>query len=148
MIYHLTIIILSLFQKRAKAQSLLDKVFEHLELIEKDYFGLQFVDTGPPTTSTNVDGTVRHILTSESIIFVCILSNYRKINYSCVYLSLVENRSTHIDALVSFRKIIMTAHIYTLSRVENQYTHIYGLFSSSKSKHPHFANISFCLSFI
>ena len=37
----------SSLQKRAKAQSLLDKVFEHLELIEKDYFGLQFVDSGP-----------------------------------------------------------------------------------------------------
>ncbi|XP_050418197.1 tyrosine-protein phosphatase non-receptor type 4 isoform X4 [Patella vulgata] len=30
--------------KRGKAQQLLDKVFEHLELVEKDYFGLQFVD--------------------------------------------------------------------------------------------------------
>jgi hypothetical protein len=30
-----------LFQKRGKAQHLLDKVFEHLELIEKDYFGCQ-----------------------------------------------------------------------------------------------------------
>ncbi|KAK2151210.1 hypothetical protein LSH36_372g03023, partial [Paralvinella palmiformis] len=33
--------------KRAKAQVLLDKVFEHLELIEKDYFGLQFLDVAP-----------------------------------------------------------------------------------------------------
>ncbi|ESO98502.1 hypothetical protein LOTGIDRAFT_142880, partial [Lottia gigantea] len=30
--------------KRGKAQQLLDKVFEHLELVEKDYFGLQYVD--------------------------------------------------------------------------------------------------------
>lgn len=33
--------------KRAKAQHLLDKVFDHLELIEKDYFGLQFLDLSP-----------------------------------------------------------------------------------------------------
>ncbi|XP_033762691.1 LOW QUALITY PROTEIN: tyrosine-protein phosphatase non-receptor type 4-like [Pecten maximus] len=33
--------------KRAKAQHLLDKVFDHLELVEKDYFGLQFVDLSP-----------------------------------------------------------------------------------------------------
>ncbi|XP_064647817.1 tyrosine-protein phosphatase non-receptor type 4-like isoform X4 [Lineus longissimus] len=33
--------------KRAKAQHLLDKVFEHLELIEKDYFGCQYLDTSP-----------------------------------------------------------------------------------------------------
>jgi len=30
--------------KRAKGQDLLDKVFDHLELVEKDYFGLQFAD--------------------------------------------------------------------------------------------------------
>ncbi|KFM70582.1 Tyrosine-protein phosphatase non-receptor type 4, partial [Stegodyphus mimosarum] len=28
--------------KRSKGQILLDMVFQHLELIEKDYFGLQF----------------------------------------------------------------------------------------------------------
>ncbi|XP_046327998.1 tyrosine-protein phosphatase non-receptor type 4-like isoform X5 [Haliotis rufescens] len=33
--------------KRAKAQNLLDKVFEHLELVEKDYFGLQYLDLPP-----------------------------------------------------------------------------------------------------
>lgn len=37
------------FQKRAKAQHLLDKVFGHLELVEKDYFGLQFIDIAPPS---------------------------------------------------------------------------------------------------
>ena len=44
-------------QKRAKAGTLLDKVFEHLELIEKDYFGLQYVDSGP-----TADGMVGHFL--------------------------------------------------------------------------------------
>jgi hypothetical protein len=34
-------------QKRQKAQHLLEKVFEHLELVEKDYFGLQFMDNAP-----------------------------------------------------------------------------------------------------
>ncbi|KAJ8313692.1 hypothetical protein KUTeg_008253 [Tegillarca granosa] len=33
--------------KRAKSQHLLDKVFDHLELVEKDYFGLQFIDLTP-----------------------------------------------------------------------------------------------------
>jgi tyrosine-protein phosphatase non-receptor type 4 len=32
---------------RGKAQQLLDKVFEHLELVEKDYFGLQYLDLAP-----------------------------------------------------------------------------------------------------
>ena len=43
------------FQKRAKAQHLLDKVFDHLELIEKDYFGLQFLDLSPdPDTMVRI----------------------------------------------------------------------------------------------
>ncbi|XP_059157704.1 tyrosine-protein phosphatase non-receptor type 4-like isoform X2 [Physella acuta] len=33
--------------KRGKAQQLLDRVFEHLELVEKDYFGLQYMDQSP-----------------------------------------------------------------------------------------------------
>ncbi|XP_043281323.1 tyrosine-protein phosphatase non-receptor type 4 isoform X3 [Venturia canescens] len=37
--------------KRAKGQVLLDLVFQHLELIEKDYFGLQYAENGS-TTST------------------------------------------------------------------------------------------------
>lgn len=36
-----------LLQKRGKAQQLMDKVFEHLELVEKDYFGLQYMDLSP-----------------------------------------------------------------------------------------------------
>lgn len=34
---------------------LLDKVFGHLELVEKDYFGLQFVDLSPAP-----DGMISH----------------------------------------------------------------------------------------
>ena len=46
------------FQKRAKAQKLLDKVFEHLELVEKDYFCLQYFDTG---SEINVSITARFV---------------------------------------------------------------------------------------
>lgn len=35
-----------ILQKRAKGQVLLDLVFQHLELIEKDYFGLQYAENG------------------------------------------------------------------------------------------------------
>jgi hypothetical protein len=40
-------------QKKAKGQELLDKVFQHLELVEKDYFGLQFSDNGTPPVSSS-----------------------------------------------------------------------------------------------
>ena len=33
------------FQRKAHGQELLDLVFKNLDLVEKDYFGLQFMDT-------------------------------------------------------------------------------------------------------
>ncbi|XP_050438870.1 tyrosine-protein phosphatase non-receptor type 4 [Adelges cooleyi] len=41
--------------KRAKGQALLEAVFQHLELIEKDYFGLQFTDNGLVPSAANTD---------------------------------------------------------------------------------------------
>ncbi|XP_051154879.1 tyrosine-protein phosphatase non-receptor type 4 isoform X3 [Leptopilina boulardi] len=38
--------------KRAKGQVLLDLVFQHLELIEKDYFGLQYAENGTINSSS------------------------------------------------------------------------------------------------
>jgi len=32
------------FQRKAKGQDLLDKVCGHIDLLEKDYFGLNYVD--------------------------------------------------------------------------------------------------------
>nr|CAD7571593.1 unnamed protein product [Timema californicum] len=42
-------------EKRAKGHLLLDMVFQHLELIEKDYFGLQFSENGSVPNSNNSD---------------------------------------------------------------------------------------------
>ena len=36
------------FQKNALGKELLEKVCQHLDLIEKDYFGLQYVDERLP----------------------------------------------------------------------------------------------------
>jgi len=49
-------------QKRAKAQNLLDRVFDHLELIEKDYFGLQFLDLAPDPDTIHRDKMVCSLL--------------------------------------------------------------------------------------
>ncbi|XP_063233077.1 tyrosine-protein phosphatase non-receptor type 4 isoform X2 [Bacillus rossius redtenbacheri] len=42
-------------EKRAKGHALLEMVFQHLELIEKDYFGLQFSDNGVAPNPANSD---------------------------------------------------------------------------------------------
>ncbi|MFH4983349.1 hypothetical protein AB6A40_010058 [Gnathostoma spinigerum] len=44
-------IMIGFLQRHAKGQQLLDKVFEHLELVEKDYFGLQFISLVDDTTA-------------------------------------------------------------------------------------------------
>lgn len=50
------------FQKKAKGCDLLDKVFTHLELTERDYFGLKFCQT---------DCEVSHTTEKERIISPC-----------------------------------------------------------------------------
>uniref|UniRef100_A0A914W524 Moesin/ezrin/radixin homolog 1 n=1 Tax=Plectus sambesii TaxID=2011161 RepID=A0A914W524_9BILA len=40
--------------RNARGQDLLDRVFEHLELIEKDFFGLQFIDVPQEETENNM----------------------------------------------------------------------------------------------
>lgn len=53
-------LLIIIFQKRAKGQVLLDMVYQHLELIEKDYFGLQYTDNGAvPSACPNPDIMVR-----------------------------------------------------------------------------------------
>ncbi|KAJ0176787.1 hypothetical protein K1T71_007966 [Dendrolimus kikuchii] len=44
-------------EKKAKGNVLLEQVFQHLELVEKDYFGLQFTENGSPPNATNTEIT-------------------------------------------------------------------------------------------
>lgn len=54
----------SLCQKRAKGAALLDQVFRHVELSEKDYFGLQFVQQpGDVIVSNRIMSVLVHKLT-------------------------------------------------------------------------------------
>ncbi|KAJ1346774.1 hypothetical protein KIN20_001673 [Parelaphostrongylus tenuis] len=54
-------------QRHACGSVLLDKVFTHLELIERDFFGLQFLyvlgtkETQKSTTSTNTYPKTRNV---------------------------------------------------------------------------------------
>ena len=47
------IIVSSCFQKHAKGSVLLENVHQHLELIERDYFGLQFTENGAAPSQSN-----------------------------------------------------------------------------------------------
>ncbi|XP_061383655.1 tyrosine-protein phosphatase non-receptor type 4 isoform X1 [Danaus plexippus] len=62
-IFNVTVVFLDdtqqLFQieKKAKGSVLLEQVFQNLELVEKDYFGLQFTENGLPPNATNTELT-------------------------------------------------------------------------------------------
>lgn len=43
-----------LLQRHARGQELLDRVMEHLDLVEKDYFGLRFLDAPPKEPDNRV----------------------------------------------------------------------------------------------
>lgn len=53
-------------EKKAKGSVLLQQVFEHLELIEKDYFGLQYTENGYPPNASNTEIT-RWLDSSKSV---------------------------------------------------------------------------------
>ncbi|CAD0201475.1 unnamed protein product [Chrysodeixis includens] len=42
-------------EKKAKGCILLEQVYQHLDLVEKDYFGLQFTENGSPPSATNTE---------------------------------------------------------------------------------------------
>ena len=56
----------------------MDKVFDHLELVEKDYFGLQFMDMQP-----GEDGLVSSFLLSTCSLFI----NIQVYLYVCLFTS-------------------------------------------------------------
>ena len=56
-------IFLTIFQKKADGQILLEKVYYHLDVIEKDYFGLQFTDA----FNVHVSSTVNILITAPPL---------------------------------------------------------------------------------
>ena len=56
------------FQKKAEGQALLEQVYYHLDLIEKDYFGLQFTD------AANVNVSISCHNVQFTISFLCPMS--------------------------------------------------------------------------
>ena len=54
-------------QKKANGQELFDKVTAHLELLEKDYFGLLFTDPHDPRNWLQLDKGIKKQLKSESV---------------------------------------------------------------------------------
>lgn len=48
-------------EKRAKGSVLLELVYQHLELVEKDYFGLQYVENDNSTNSNKSKIMVRNL---------------------------------------------------------------------------------------
>ncbi|XP_058809813.1 tyrosine-protein phosphatase non-receptor type 4 isoform X2 [Phymastichus coffea] len=54
-------------EKRSKGQALLDLVFQHLELVEKDYFGLQYAENTSGLTSCSSPDVMRWLDPSKLV---------------------------------------------------------------------------------
>ncbi|KAF0304194.1 Band 4.1-like protein 3 [Amphibalanus amphitrite] len=52
--------------KKANGQELFDKVAAHLELLEKDYFGLLFTDPHDPRNWLQLDKSIKKQLKTEA----------------------------------------------------------------------------------
>lgn len=62
-------------EKRAKGSALLDQVYQHLELVEKDYFGLQYSDNGcTPHSNKPECMVISLLLASYSYVMMCVYS--------------------------------------------------------------------------
>lgn len=63
-------------EKRSKGSHLLELVYQHLELVEKDYFGLQYSDNGCPPVNNKAEYMVRTFII-QSVLDSCKLLFYR-----------------------------------------------------------------------
>ncbi|RWS30965.1 Tyrosine-protein phosphatase non-receptor type 4-like protein [Leptotrombidium deliense] len=85
--------------KRSKGEALLESVFQHLELIEKDYFGLQFVECHNHSLHNQRHNTVSSLSSanssnccSESFYCFDVLRNFAAIDAAiCIVLFLLRN---------------------------------------------------------
>lgn len=57
--------------KRAKGAALLEQVYQHLELVEKDYFGLQYSGNGCSPSSNKPEFMVSCLTDPKFLNFVC-----------------------------------------------------------------------------
>jgi hypothetical protein len=58
------------FQRKSKGQELLDKVCEHLNLLEKDYFGLTYEDRHDPRNWLEMDRRIAKFVKSKCVLKV------------------------------------------------------------------------------
>ncbi len=56
---------LYILQRKAKGQDLLDKVCEHVDLLERDYFGLNYIDRAGYTVWLEVDKKISKQMKSK-----------------------------------------------------------------------------------
>jgi hypothetical protein len=61
---------LSLLQKGAKGQELIDRVCEHVDLVEKDYFGLVYLDKDNNRNWLAADKKISKQLKSKFLYFL------------------------------------------------------------------------------
>lgn len=69
-------------QKKAKGEELFDQVMYHLDIVEKDYFGLRFMDSAQVPVSTDNQLQPTLVLT-RNLEGVCFWLDLSTLNWNC-----------------------------------------------------------------
>ena len=70
-------------QRKSKGQELLDKVCEHLNLLEKDYFGLTYEDRHDPHSWLEMDKRIAKFVKSKFLMKFLFFLNREQVKVMC-----------------------------------------------------------------
>lgn len=78
-------------QRKSKGEELLDKVCEHLNLLEKDYFGLTYEDRHDPHNWLEMDKRIAKFVKSKCLIKCLFFLNMEqvKMTFDLIYSLLI-----------------------------------------------------------
>jgi hypothetical protein len=71
------------FQRKSKGEELLDRVCEHLNLLEKDYFGLTYEDRHDPHSWLEMDKRIGKFIKSKFLIKFLFFFNREQVKMTC-----------------------------------------------------------------
>lgn len=72
-------------QRKSKGQELLDKVCEHLNLLEKDYFGLTYEDRHDPHIWLEMDKRIAKFVKSKFLMKFSFFFSREQVKMTCIW---------------------------------------------------------------
>lgn len=73
-------------QRKSRGQELLERVCEHLNLLEKDYFGLTYEDRHDPHSWLEMDKRIAKFVKSKFLIKFLFFFNREQVKMTCDFI--------------------------------------------------------------